>query len=143
MESNHRNDHAIILFDGVCNLCNWFVRFVIRHDKSGYFKFFAVSSDAAKDLLAGFDVGKMIGENTDSVVLLEEEKVYIKSDAVGKIVEKLNHFSWISVIYKLFPVIMKDWIYDFVAKRRYRWFGKKESCMIPTPEIMERFIDSK
>lgn len=140
METDLNTSHAIIIFDGVCSLCNWFVRFVIRHDKAGYFKFATLNSLVAEKLLAGFVKDNSIGKMPDSVMLVENRQVFVKSEAVVRIGSRLQGFKWVVFFYRLLPVCARDWLYDLVAKRRYRWFGKKDACMIPTPEIMERFI---
>ncbi len=133
-------NRAVILFDGVCNLCNWFVRLIISHDPDGYFGFAPLQSDAAKQLFSNLNPGKMPMQKPDSVILIENGKVFAKSDAVIRIANKIKKFRLIAFFYKIFPLIIRDHIYDLVAKRRYKWFGRKEMCMMPTPEIAKRFL---
>lgn len=140
MENGQINKDAIILFDGVCNLCNWAVRFIIKHDKKGHFKFGALNSPVSDEFLKDPNLKKFIDENPESVVLIEDQKVYFKSAALIQILSSLKRLKWMAFILRLFPLRLRDWIYDFVAKRRYQWFGKRQSCTIPSPEIHQRFL---
>jgi predicted DCC family thiol-disulfide oxidoreductase YuxK len=128
----------IILFDGVCNLCNSFVQFVIKHDKKDVFRFVALQSDF------GIEIIKNIGlenQNIDSVVLyIPKCTFYIKSNAALEICKNLNGIFKLAVVLKVFPRFFRDFVYDFIARNRYRWLGKKESCMIPTPELKNKFL---
>ncbi len=128
----------IIIFDGVCNLCNRFVKFVIKYDKQHYFKFVALQSKSANSLLLQLNLTQ--GFHCDSVILIEGNKAYFKSDAAIRIAAKLSrpakYLSWA----KFFPSALRNRIYDIVAKNRYAWFGKKDSCMIPAPDIISRFL---
>ena len=130
--------HQLILFDGVCNLCNGFVQFVIERDPDGRFQFGALQSAAAQRVLDQHHASSPL---LDSVVLLEEGRVFNGSTAALRIVRRLR-FPWpLAASLLLIPRPLRDWIYAGVARRRYRWFGKREHCMVPTPALRSRFID--
>ncbi len=131
----------IILFDGVCNMCNNTINFIITHDKNDTFRYASLQSAIGKQLIAerGIDSSKL-----DSILLIEPKKAYYyKSTAVLNIVKKLSGIYPILAIFLILPAFFRDWFYDIIAKNRYKWFGKKESCMIPTPELRALFIDQK
>jgi predicted DCC family thiol-disulfide oxidoreductase YuxK len=126
-----------ILFDGVCNLCNGFVRFVIRRDPSARFRFAALQSDAAATLLRDAGVSAAL---PDSVVLVAGGRVYVRSAAVLRVARGLR-FPWpLAYAGILVPPFIRDRLYDIVAARRYRWFGRRETCMMPTPDLARRFL---
>jgi predicted DCC family thiol-disulfide oxidoreductase YuxK len=128
---------AIVLFDGVCNFCNGSVNFIIEHDGAGYFKFAPLQSDAGKELLDKFGINT---DETDSIILVEDEKAYMYSTAALRIARKLSGmWSWLYVL-RVAPRFIRDFFYKLFAKYRYRLFGKKEVCMMPTPEIRQRFL---
>ena len=128
---------AIILFDGVCNLCNGSVRFVIRRDPNRYFKFASLQSEAASRVLAETNHAT---PGPDSIVLVEADRVWVKSTAILRIARQLR-FPWpVSYAFVAIPRPIRDWVYDFVARHRYRWFGRKDVCMVPTPELRDRFL---
>ena len=134
MEDNKK----IILFDGVCNLCNGAVQYVIKRDKKDVFRYAALQSAIGEKLIEerGIDTSKL-----DSIILVDPGVAYYtKSDAAleigrdfGGLWKALALFTWI-------PRTFRDAIYDFVARNRYRWFGKKDACMIPTPELQAKFL---
>lgn len=129
----------MILFDGVCNLCNGFVQFVIARDPSGRFKFGTLQSEAARHLMASANAA---GGRADSVVLLEDGRVWTQSSAALRILRRLT-FPWpLAYAFVLTPRPMRDWIYGIVAHNRYRWFGRRDVCLVPTPELQGRFIDA-
>lgn len=137
--SNAIEKHTqIIFFDGVCGLCNGFVDFLIRKDKKHVFKFCSLQSEFAKKLLIKhkFDASEL-----NTVVLLADNEIFIKSNAVLRIFKKLP-FQYAVFYYVLFwiPQFFRDWVYDFVAKYRYKLFGKKETCRIPNSAEIERFL---
>lgn len=140
MEATQTFSHPIILYDGVCNLCNWFVQFVIKRDKKAIFKFAALNSPVAGHLLRNLTVERVPAQLPDSVVLIQDERIYLKSEAAIRILKKLKGLKWLGTLYRFFPLKFRDWIYDFVASRRYRWFGRKDHCMIPSPETANRFL---
>jgi len=130
---------AIILFDGVCNLCNGFVTFVIARDPGAHFRFAALSSDAAAGLLREAGITQPI---PDTVVLVEEGRPYFRSDAPLRIARRLS-FPWpLAYGFLIVPRFIRDNIYDVIAARRYRWFGRRDVCMVPTPGLRSRFLDS-
>ncbi|MDO9136916.1 MAG: thiol-disulfide oxidoreductase DCC family protein [Lutibacter sp.] len=129
---------SIIFFDGVCNLCNASVNFVIKHDKKEQFLFASFQSDAAKEILLHFNL-KNLDANT--VILVEGQKVYDKSTAALKIAKRLDGGYKAFYAFFIVPKIFRDWVYDIIAKNRYRWFGKRESCLIPSVKLRNRFLD--
>jgi len=127
----------VILFDGVCNLCNASVAFVIRHDPSAYFKFASLQSEAAQKLLKKSDYPNDI---PGSFILIEDEKIFKKSTAALRVAKRLRGMIKLIYLFIIVPAFIRDAVYDFIAKRRYKWFGKRDSCMIPSPEINKRFL---
>ena len=131
----------IIFFDGVCNLCNGFVQFVIRHDPKQHFRFAALQSEAAQALLAGQGVtSAMLGTEPDSVLVLSGGRLYSHSTAVLRIARGLGGVWQLAGVGWVLPRPWRDALYRFVARNRYRWFGRQESCMLPTPELKSRFL---
>ncbi|MDT0685688.1 thiol-disulfide oxidoreductase DCC family protein [Autumnicola psychrophila] len=129
----------IVLFDGVCNLCDGAVKFIIEHDKKDVFRFASLQSDLGRKLIAerGLDP-----EELDSVVLIEPGVAYYrKSTAALEISRELSGGYSLLKNFLALPEGFRDLIYDFVAANRYKWYGKKESCMIPTPALKEKFLD--
>lgn len=127
----------IILFDGVCNLCNGVVNFIIDRDPLKKFQFASLQSEKGQYLLDKFHLSKI---DFDSFVLVDGDVFYQKSTAALVVAKHLNspwsYFYW----FLFLPKSMRDWFYDLIAKNRYSWFGKKESCRIPTPELKDRFL---
>ncbi|MFD0762019.1 thiol-disulfide oxidoreductase DCC family protein [Lutibacter aestuarii] len=134
---NIYKNKSIILFDGVCNLCNSSVNFIIKHDKKKYFLFASLQSDAAKEILLHHSLNKII---FDSIILIEDTIVYEKSTAVLRIAKKLNNGFQLLYIFILIPKILRDKIYDYIAKNRYKWYGKKNTCMLPSKDLKSRFL---
>ncbi|WP_240904117.1 thiol-disulfide oxidoreductase DCC family protein [Bacillus sp. N1-1] len=136
MKNREGVDTNIILFDGVCNLCNGLVKFMFKYDKKAVFSFASLQSETAEILLkkAG------LTEVPDSVIVIKEGKALVKSEAALSIIKQLGGLFKLLLVFRLFPRSIRDRIYDEVAKRRYKWFGKKESCMIPTKEQRKRFL---
>ena len=133
---------ATILFDGVCNLCNGFVQFVIRHDAAGHFRFAALQSEAAQALLAAYSQPLTPSTLADpaSVVLVADGRVYTHSAAVLRIAGQLGGIWRLAAVGWLLPRRWRDAMYRYIARNRYRWFGRQESCMLPTPELRGRFL---
>ena len=129
-------NHGIILFDGVCNYCSHWVDFIIRHDKKDYFRFAILQSEAAKKLLNKINIAEEIFP--DSIILIENEKLFFKSDAGLKILRKLNFPFSVLYIFIVFPKFIRDGVYNFIANNRYKWFGKKEVCRMPVTEEEKR-----
>ncbi len=130
-------NHKIILFDGVCNLCNSSVNFVIKKDKNDVFRFAALQSEIGKKYIDKFNVDP---SQTDSIILVEGEKHYIKSSAALNVAKSLKGAYPLFYGFMIIPNFIRNWVYDYVAKNRYKWYGKKESCMIPTPELKGKFL---
>ncbi|HEU4791081.1 MAG TPA: thiol-disulfide oxidoreductase DCC family protein [Flavobacterium sp.] len=129
----------IILFDGVCNLCNSAVQFVIKHDKKDTFRFVALQSELGQEILAYIGID---AKNIDSIVLYEPGiAYYYKSDAALQIARSLNGIFSFGTAFKVIPTRIRNYLYDYIAKNRYDWYGKKESCMIPTPELKIKFLE--
>ena len=127
----------MILFDGVCNLCNGAVQFVIERDPAARFGFAALQSPVAARLTAS----SRIGDRLDSIVLVEDGRVWTQSTAALRIARRLR-FPWPATYAMIVvPPPLRDWIYNLVARNRYRWFGKRETCMVPTPALRARFLD--
>lgn len=128
----------IILFDGVCNLCNSFVNRIIKNDNKDVFVFASLDSDIGKKIT---DYLQIDTTKVESIILYEPNISYeIKSTAALKIMKEFGGFWWLTQIGYLLPQTVRDGIYDIVAKNRYKWFGKKDSCMIPTPELKAKFL---
>lgn len=131
-------DKKIILFDGVCNLCNSSVQYVIKRDPKDVFRFVPLQSEL------GLKIIKHIGidtTNTDSIILYEPTKAYYyKSEAALKIIKEFGGVYTLLQILTIFPKFISNTVYDYVARNRYKWYGKQEACMIPTPELKAKFL---
>lgn len=129
--------NPLILFDGVCNLCSSWVQFVIKRDPTGMFRFASLQSGIGQDFLKSAHYPS--GEFT-SIILVKGPDYYLKSGAVLRIMQKLK-FPWsMMVVFLLVPPFLRNFVYDIVAKNRYRWFGKQDECMVPTPDLKSRFL---
>ncbi|MGB5378926.1 thiol-disulfide oxidoreductase DCC family protein [Muriicola sp.] len=129
----------IILFDGVCNLCNKSVQFVIKRDNNDVFRFAALQSTIGEKLVKekGIDTTQV-----DSIILIEPQiAYYTKSDAALKIAKSLSGGWPLMGVFLGIPKGLRDWVYDWVARNRYSWYGKRDSCMIPTEELKQKFLD--
>jgi predicted DCC family thiol-disulfide oxidoreductase YuxK len=130
-------DEMIVLFDGVCNLCNGLVLFIIKRDRAGKFKFAALQSETGQQRLNRFHLVKT---EFESFVLVRGDQYFIKSTAALKMLRELGGVWRAFYIFIVIPRPVRDFVYDLVAQSRYKIFGKQESCMIPTPELKKRFI---
>ena len=131
------NKH-IILFDGFCNLCNNSVNYIIRKEKGDSFRFAAIQSDIGQTLIDKYQIDTV---KTDSIILIrEDEQVYFKSSAVLRIAKDLKFPVNLASIFLIIPGFINNWVYDYVARNRYKWYGKREACMIPTPELKAKFL---
>ncbi len=128
----------IILFDGVCNLCNSAVNFVIKRDKKNEIKFAPLQSETAKKFLANH---KLTAGEMKYFIFIENEKTHIRSTAVLKVCRYLNGLWPLMYGFMIIPKFIRDGVYNIVAKNRYKWFGQKNECMIPTPELQARFLN--
>jgi len=130
---------ATILFDGVCNLCNGFVQFVIRHDAAGRFRFASLQSAGGQALLAAHGVA-LTAAGPETVMLVADGQVYTHSTAVLRIARGLGGLWQLLYAGMLLPRAWRDALYRFVARHRYQWFGRQDACMLPTPELTQRFL---
>jgi predicted DCC family thiol-disulfide oxidoreductase YuxK len=132
------SEHAVVLFDGVCNLCNGAVNFIIDRDPDGYFRFAPLQSDVAGRLLAGTDAA---GATLDTIVLVEDGTAYVRSTAALRIARHLSGAWPLLSAFLAVPRPLRDAVYDWVATRRYQWFGRREQCRVPTPALKDRFLE--
>lgn len=139
MENSELPDgKKIILFDGVCNLCSSSVQYIIKRDKKDEFRFVALQSNLGQKILKHIGIAD---KNIDSIVLYQPGVAYYyKSSAVIEISKTLQGFFNYGMLFRLLPTFLRDVVYDYVAKNRYNWYGKQESCMIPTPELRAKFL---
>lgn len=137
MTGSSTAEHPVVLFDGVCNLCEGFVTSVIQHDPDALFRFAPLQSAVAADLLEPWDINP---DGLESIILIEDGQCYRKSGAVIRIASRLGFPYVLLSPARFVPRVFRDWIYDVVADRRYGWFGKKDQCMMPTPDIQSRFL---
>ena len=134
METNKK----IILFDGVCNLCNTTVQRVIKADNEDIFRFAPLQSELGQRLIQERAINT---KEIDSIILIEPDiAYYTKSDAALQIGKFLKRYRTLSRFLMFFPEGLRNFIYDFVARNRYKWYGKKDACMIPTPELQAKFL---
>lgn len=139
--------NAIIFFDGICNFCNSSVNFIIKRDKNNYFKFASLQSEFAQNFLEPFNLvpkvhlgnGKM-EKKLDSIILFKNNKLYIKSTAALRIAKHLYGLWKIFFIFIIIPPFIRNFAYDIIAKNRYKWFGKRDSCMIYDDDIKNKFL---
>jgi predicted DCC family thiol-disulfide oxidoreductase YuxK len=135
---NLPQDKKIILFDGVCNLCNSLVHFVIKNDKKDLFRFVAIQSELGQEILGYIGIDS---KNIDSIVLYEPGVAYYyKSEAALEIAKNLGGLFSLGTIFRIIPTGIRNHLYDYVARNRYQWYGKKESCLLPTAELKAKFL---
>nr|WP_322623553.1 thiol-disulfide oxidoreductase DCC family protein [uncultured Flavobacterium sp.] len=131
-------DKKIILFDGVCNLCDATVQFLIKRDRKDIFRFVALQSELGQEIIKyiGIDTSK-----TDSIILYEPGKAYYyKAQAALEIASEIGGFYSLLSVFKVLPNGLSNAVYDYVARNRYKWYGKKDACMLPTPEMKAKFL---
>lgn len=136
---NLPKNKKIILFDGVCNLCDTSVQFIIKHDKKDVFRFVSIQSELGQKIISYLGIDTAL---TDSIILYEPGIAYhVKAEAALRIAKELK--SWHNMLYYFngIPDAIKNSVYDYIAKNRYKWYGKKEACMIPTPELKSKFLE--
>lgn len=126
----------IVFFDGVCNLCQGSVRYLIKHDKKGVLKFASLQGNYAKDFVNETEIQSM-----QSIMFLDDKMLYKKSTAVLKLSRLLGGWHQLLLLGYILPRFVRDWLYNIVAKNRYRWFGKKDQCMLPSKGFENRFLD--
>ena len=135
-----KQPHKILLFDGVCNLCNNTVLFVIKRDRKKQIRFGAIQSQEGKKLLQRFGIDQ---QYLGSLIFIDEGKVYLKSSGALRLSKYLSGLWPLLYALMVIPAFIRNPIYDFVAANRYKWFGKKEVCMIPTPELKSLFLNDE
>jgi predicted DCC family thiol-disulfide oxidoreductase YuxK len=129
---------SVILFDGICNLCNGFVQFVIKRDRKNVFKFASLQSAYGQKFLTE---NKLNTDEFKSIILYKNEKLFTQSTAALKIFKELNGLWKLFFAFIVIPKFIRDAVYNLIARNRYRWFGKKETCMVPTKELEEKFLE--
>ncbi len=129
-------ENPVVLFDGVCSLCNSSVQYILLHDKQKSFRFYSLQSEYARQLLAELEPGR---EVPDSLILYENGQIYVRSEAVIRIAGLLGGFFRLAAGFRIFPKSILDALYNFIAGNRYRWFGKKESCVFPDSGISGQY----
>jgi predicted DCC family thiol-disulfide oxidoreductase YuxK len=127
----------IILFDGICNLCNGAVQYVIKHDKNNKFLFASLQSNAGQALLQKYNLPDTV---FNSFVLIKDNTFYLKSTAALMVAKQLKGAIKLLYGFIIIPTFIRNAIYNIIAKKRYRWFGKQEQCMLPTPELSAKFL---
>ena len=130
-------DKPVILFDGVCNLCSGSVQFILKRDKEKKFLFASLQSNYGQNLLRQFNLPT---DTFNSFILYEKGKIFTRSTAALKMFSELKGWKWVSA-FRIVPKIIRDGVYNLIAKNRYKWFGKKTECWIPTPALKARFLD--
>lgn len=129
----------LILFDGVCNLCNASVLYVIKRDRANIFMFAPLQSPTARQIIKAYNINPV---KIDSILIYEYEKgVSFKSTAALKIASKLGFPTNTLVLFYFIPPFIRNWFYDYIAKNRFKWYGKREQCMVPTPELKAKFLE--
>jgi len=129
----------LILFDGICNLCNSSVQYVIKHDSKDKFMFTALQSEVGQQIIKEYNIDTA---KTDSILLYTPEVgISSKSTAALKIAFQLGFPNNLLCVFFIIPPFVRNYVYDYIAKNRYKWYGKKESCMIPTPELKSKFLE--
>lgn len=137
MQQQSGTSHPVLLFDGVCNLCNGAVQWILLRDRKGVFHFSALQSDTGQALLqqSGFSA-----KDFDTIVLVDDQRVFTRSDAALEIARRLGGAWSLLYAFKIVPRPLRDAVYNWVARNRYRWFGRREECMLPRPEWKQRFV---
>jgi len=137
LKTGAEKEKPILLFDGYCNLCSGAVVFIIKREKRDTFRFASLQSKFAQELFSKLNSD---GNIPDSIVLVEADEMYYKSKAALKVARRLK-FPWpLFYIFIVIPPFIRDWMYDFIAKRRYRWFGKKQQCFMPQQDVQHKFL---
>ena len=129
--------NPIVLFDGVCNYCNKWVNFIIRHDPKNKFRFAALQSEAGKKILKHYN----ISEDQESVVLIYNDNAHVKSTACFHICYHLGFPYSVLFAFVILPAYIRDFYYDIIARNRYKWWGKRNECVVPSPEMKGRFLE--
>lgn len=125
---------ALVLFDGVCNLCSSSVQLIIKNDPGDYFRFASLQSDIGKAILEQYQI------KTDSIILVENDRVYTQSSAALRIARRMKGAFPLLYGFVILPRFLRDAVYGFIARNRYKWYGKKEACWLPSPQLKNKFI---
>jgi len=131
-------EKPVVFFDGVCNLCSSIIQFIINHDRKERFLFCALQSEKAKMILNNLNHNFSV---TDTIVFYEKGMLFTRSTAALKIIRRLSGIYSVLYIFIIIPKPLRNYAYNLIAKKRYKWFGKMDSCMIPSPELQKRFIE--
>ncbi|HEY6975650.1 MAG TPA: DCC1-like thiol-disulfide oxidoreductase family protein [Chitinophagaceae bacterium] len=135
----HERSHPVILFDGVCNLCSGAVQFIIKHDPKHQFHFASLQSGFGQKIIKEFKISP--GEAMNSFILFENEKIFTRSTGALRVAKKLNGLWPLLYAFIIIPPFLRNAVYNLIARNRYKWFGKKDACWVPTPELKALFID--
>jgi predicted DCC family thiol-disulfide oxidoreductase YuxK len=138
MNDNQALPHPVILFDGLCNFCDSSVQFVIKHDKKRLFRFAALQSEFGQGVLTQFGLPT---KELNSFILLQDGKIHTKSSGGLRVFMQFGGAWQLLGVFLLVPAFIRNWVYDWIARNRYKWFGKKEACMIPSPEVRALFYN--
>jgi predicted DCC family thiol-disulfide oxidoreductase YuxK len=130
-------NYAIVLFDGICNFCSRSVQFIIRRDPAGYFRFAALQTEKGRIMAEKYGINLI---RTNSIILIENERVYYRSDAALRIFRKLRGVWKLFYAFIIVPSFIRNFIYDYIARNRYKWFGTLDNCFIPDESIKSRFL---
>jgi predicted DCC family thiol-disulfide oxidoreductase YuxK len=130
--------HPIVLFDGVCNLCNRSVQFLLKRDRRKQFLFASLQGKTGQEILKKFSLS---ANDFNSFILIEGDELYTRSTAVLRILRKLGGAWALLYVFIIIPPFIRNPVYNFIARNRYKWFGKKEECWVPTPELKQRFLE--
>ena len=133
-----KSTEKITLFDGVCNFCNYWVNFAIKRDGNKKLKFTTLQGEPAKELLPKYNINPI---SLSSVIFIDKGKAYTQSSAAIRICRHLDGGWKLFYGFIIIPKLIRDFLYNIIARNRYKWFGKKEKCMVPVPELRERFLD--
>ncbi|MEM7360410.1 MAG: thiol-disulfide oxidoreductase DCC family protein [Pseudomonadota bacterium] len=133
----HPDNRYIVIFDGICNVCNGAVNFIIKRDPDGIFAFTPMQTDLAKQLANEYDLHT---EGMDTFILIKEKRGYVFSTAALEISRDLKGYWYLFNVFRIIPAPIRDFFYKLFARNRYRLFGKRDECMVPTPEVRSRFL---
>jgi len=128
----------VILFDGVCNLCNGLVNWVIDHDKKNLFSFASLQSNYGQGVVKRLNI---TGDYMNTFILMDEDEAFFRSGAILRVLKYLGGVYWLAYVFIIVPAFIRNFIYDIIARNRYRWFGKRDSCRVPTSELKLKFLE--
>lgn len=137
MHYDYSDEHPVILFDGVCNLCSGAVQFVIKRDSKDRFRFASLQSTFGQEVLKKLDLNQ---QQFNSFILLENGKIFTRSTAALRVIRHFDGWWWVLYIFIIIPPFIRNFIYSMIAQNRYRWFGKKTECWVPSPKLKIKFI---